>query len=117
MEKPRSVVQVGQKERKNPAPFGADFGAAEDEPVIYSARPGLRLWVSNNKGAVSQTLIFKDSVSKPQAKLILLSCQEEYLNNDSGNFIAMLIVNTEFHDECVIFQPSDQCSPCTRALS
>lgn len=86
MDKPKSVVQVGQKERKNPAPFGADFGTAENELVIYSSRPGLRLWVSNNTGAVSQTLIFKESVSKPQAKLILLSCHEEYLSSEPGTF-------------------------------
>jgi len=101
-DKPRAAVQVGQKERKTPAPFGADFGTAENEQVIYSSRPGLRLWVSNNQGAVSQTLIFKDSVSKPQAKLILLSCHEEYLSSESGTFPST----------CIRFLTSNQCISC-----
>ena len=79
-----SAVQVGRKERKNPAPYGADFGPFSDQPLIYSSRPGLRLWVSNGEGAVGQTLIYKDSVAKPEAKLILLSCPQEYSNNNES---------------------------------
>ena len=75
--------QVGQQERKNSAPFGADFGYSENETVIYSSRPGLRLWLSDCQGAVQQTLIFKDSLSKPRSKLILLSIHEEYSNGEA----------------------------------
>lgn len=79
-----TVHQVGQQERKQPAPFGADFGYSSNETVIYSSRPGQRLWLSDCCGAVRQTLIFKESLSKPRSKLILLSFMEEYSNGETS---------------------------------
>lgn len=78
--------QVGLQDRKNPAPFGADFGYFGNETVIYSARPGTRLWLSDCQGSVRQTLIFKESLSKPRSKLILLSIHEEYRNVEDPHF-------------------------------
>lgn len=78
--------QVGQQDRKNPAPFGADFGYFGNETVIYSARPRARLWLSDCQGSVRQTLIFKESLSQPRSKLILLSIHEEYRNAEEPQF-------------------------------
>lgn len=75
--------QVGQQDRKYPAPFGADFGYAGNETVIYSSRAGLRLWLSDCRGAVQQTLIFKESLTRPRTKLILLSVREEYSSGEA----------------------------------
>lgn len=81
---PGAVHQVGQQERKQQASFGADFGYCCNETVIYSSRPGHRLWLSDCRGAVRQTMIFKESLSKPRSKLILLSFLEEYSNGDTS---------------------------------
>ena len=85
-----SFTQVGIRERKNPStPFGADFGYAGNETVIFSSRPGLRLWQSDCKGFVQQTLIFggKDApVSQPRSKLILLSFQEDFGGTRESHF-------------------------------
>lgn len=75
--------QIGQQDRKALAPFGADFGFSGNEAVIYSSRPGLRLWMSDCQGSVQQTLIFKESLPKPRSKLILLSVREEYSNGEA----------------------------------
>ena len=76
------ITQVGQKSRKMLAPYGADFGYAENDACIYSSRPGLRLWLSDCDGTVQKTMIFKDSLSNLRSKLILLSYREEYSNVD-----------------------------------
>lgn len=77
---PDSVVQVGQKDRKYPTPFGADFGYAGNETVVYSSRPGLRLWLSDCGGTVRQTLIYKDSLAaSARSRLNLVSLREDGL--------------------------------------
>ena len=99
-----TLSQVGRKDRKSLAPFGADFSHFENETLIYSSRPGLRLWLSDSdQGAVQQTLIFKD-VTSNRSKMILLSFCEEYSKSEPqfgavyslGNGLVVTYSSTSF---------------------
>lgn len=81
-----AATQVGQKDRKYPTPFGADFGYAGNETVIYSSRPGLRLWLSDCQGEVRQTLIYKESFAAQRPKLMILSFRDEGQPCGDANF-------------------------------
>ena len=65
----RETVQVGKRPRDGL--FGACFhprlaGAA---PVVYSARPGGRLWEASLQGGVVSTLRLRDLVSAPSGPI------------------------------------------------
>jgi len=97
----QSPIQVGQKDRKVPTPYGADFGYAGNEAVIYSSRPGLRLWLSDCRGAVQQTLIYKESSVAPHRSktLMLVSYREDqHLNGEvmtaTANFGPVFCLNS-----------------------
>lgn len=97
----QSPIQVGQKDRKVPTPYGADFGYAGNETVIYSSRPGLRLWLSDCRGSVQQTLIYKESYVSPHRSktLMLVSYREDqHLNGEvmttTANFGPVFCLNS-----------------------
>lgn len=53
-------------------------GLKPTDVLIYSTRPGLRIWVSDLAGTVQQTLLFKVSINK---YLFLPQCGcQEYEN-------------------------------------
>ena len=57
-------------------PFGAVFepiSVERKEPVMYIARPGLRLWHAKPDGKVSATYIFKDLVTDLSKNVSLLA--------------------------------------------
>ncbi|XP_017777988.1 PREDICTED: WD repeat-containing protein CG11141 isoform X1 [Nicrophorus vespilloides] len=61
-----SVSQVGKKDRKIFGQFGSLFcrnGISPSDIIIYSSRPGLRLWVADANGSVQKTLLFKEVLS------------------------------------------------------
>lgn len=60
------VTQIGQQDRKILGNFGACFvpGLCKTEDaMLYAARPGFRIWLSDLHGTVVNTHIFKDSLS------------------------------------------------------
>ncbi|XP_053659486.1 WD repeat-containing protein CG11141 [Anopheles marshallii] len=71
------VAQVGKKDRKMLAPFGAVFASVHGKQQIVSTRSGFRLWLADDEGNVAQTLIFKE--------LMRASCPEIGLLNPSRN--------------------------------
>uniref|UniRef100_A0A2M4BKS6 Uncharacterized protein n=1 Tax=Anopheles marajoara TaxID=58244 RepID=A0A2M4BKS6_9DIPT len=60
------VAQVGKKDRKTLAPFGAIFAQVHGQQQIISTRSGFRLWLADYDGIVAQTLIFKELMRGPQ---------------------------------------------------
>lgn len=69
------VIQVGQKDRKVQGNFGACFipGLCKtDDAKLYAARPGCRIWLSDIKGTVCNTHIFKDQISSGVREIPLL---------------------------------------------
>jgi len=59
--KTRLVTKVGNQERKAAGGFGGVFAAGlwSKNLKLYAARPGLRLWLADQEGAVQNTLIYK----------------------------------------------------------
>ncbi|XP_059491142.1 tectonin beta-propeller repeat-containing protein 2-like [Neocloeon triangulifer] len=74
---PQNISQVGQRERKRLGQLGATFCASPNglpnQEVIYTGRPGLRIWVADRQGTVQQTLIFKDALLNPQVRVQLVN--------------------------------------------
>lgn len=71
--------------------FGAVFSNKKnyvDPPVIYAARPGLRIWQADDTGTVSKTLIFKELLKTEQTKVELLNpiTNKKKLNKVDANF-------------------------------
>lgn len=67
------VAQVGKKDRKMLAPFGAVFATVHGRQQIVSTRSGFRLWLADDGGNVAQTLIFKELMRAPCAEIGLLN--------------------------------------------
>uniref|UniRef100_A0A182JKM7 WD repeat-containing protein 55 homolog n=1 Tax=Anopheles atroparvus TaxID=41427 RepID=A0A182JKM7_ANOAO len=67
------VAQVGKKDRKMLAPFGAVFATVHGKQQIVSTRSGFRLWLADNEGNVAQTLIFKELMRAPCPEIGLLN--------------------------------------------
>ncbi|XP_049290067.1 WD repeat-containing protein CG11141 [Anopheles funestus] len=67
------VAQVGKKDRKMLAPFGAVFASVHGKQQIVSTRSGFRLWLADDEGNVAQTLIFKELMRAPCAEIGLLN--------------------------------------------
>ncbi|KAF4530166.1 hypothetical protein B566_EDAN001423 [Ephemera danica] len=76
-DEPQHVSQVGQRERKALGHLGASFcpgpSGFPQEQLVYSCRPGLRVWVADRKGVVHQTLIFKEALLKPRLHVQLMN--------------------------------------------
>jgi len=66
----RELVQVGKKARDGA--FGACFNKMWDgkPPMIYTARPGGRLWEADIEGTVLSTLRLKDLVTSPATPIM-----------------------------------------------
>lgn len=66
----RDVVQVGKRSREGP--FGACFNVRwpGKPPVVYSARPGGRLWEADIKGTVVSTLRLKELINSSSTPLM-----------------------------------------------
>uniref|UniRef100_A0A182MXY1 WD repeat-containing protein 55 homolog n=1 Tax=Anopheles dirus TaxID=7168 RepID=A0A182MXY1_9DIPT len=67
------VAQVGKKDRKMLAPFGAVFATVHGKQQIVSTRSGFRLWLADDEGNVAQTLIFKELMRAPCPEIGLLN--------------------------------------------
>uniref|UniRef100_A0A182K090 WD repeat-containing protein 55 homolog n=1 Tax=Anopheles christyi TaxID=43041 RepID=A0A182K090_9DIPT len=67
------VAQVGKKDRKMLAPFGAVFATVHGKQQIVSTRSGFRLWLADDEGNVAQTLIFKELMRSPCPEIALLN--------------------------------------------
>ena len=61
----REVVQVGKRQREGH--FGACFNQRwpGKPPMVYSARPGGRLWEADVEGTVLSTLRLKELITQP----------------------------------------------------
>ncbi|CAB3373759.1 Hypothetical predicted protein [Cloeon dipterum] len=74
---PQNITQVGQRERKRLGYLGATFcvspNGLPNQEIIYTSRPGLRVWVADRQGTVQQTLIFKDALLNPQLRVQLVN--------------------------------------------
>ncbi|XP_075212904.1 tectonin beta-propeller repeat-containing protein 2 isoform X2 [Lycorma delicatula] len=69
------VIQVGQKERTSLCSLGGTFVPQTShplEPLVYSCRPGFRIWQADSEGTVHKTVIFKEAVKKPHPIIRLL---------------------------------------------
>lgn len=66
----RDVVQVGKRQREGD--FGACFHAPwpGKPPMVYSARPGGRLWEADVEGTVLSTLRLKELITQPATPLM-----------------------------------------------
>ena len=66
----REVVQVGKRQREGD--FGACFHApwSGKPPMVYSARPGGRLWEADVEGTVLSTLRLKELITQPATPLM-----------------------------------------------
>ena len=66
----REVLQVGKRQREGA--FGACFNARwpGKPPMLYSARPGGRLWEADVEGTVLSTLRLKELITQPATPLI-----------------------------------------------
>ncbi|XP_058066431.1 WD repeat-containing protein CG11141 [Anopheles bellator] len=64
------VAQVGKKDRKMLAPFGAIFAPKQQ---IVATRSGFRLWLADFEGNVAQTLIFKEQMRDTNSEISLLN--------------------------------------------
>ncbi|XP_035901473.1 WD repeat-containing protein CG11141 [Anopheles stephensi] len=67
------VAQVGKKDRKMLAPFGAVFATVHGKQQLVSTRSGFRLWLADDEGNVAQTLIFKELMRAPYPEIGLLN--------------------------------------------
>uniref|UniRef100_A0A182MU76 WD repeat-containing protein 55 homolog n=1 Tax=Anopheles culicifacies TaxID=139723 RepID=A0A182MU76_9DIPT len=67
------VAQVGKKDRKMLAPFGAVFASVHGKQQIVATRSGFRLWLADDEGDVAQTLIFKELMRAPCPEIGLLN--------------------------------------------
>uniref|UniRef100_A0A182WF40 WD repeat-containing protein 55 homolog n=1 Tax=Anopheles minimus TaxID=112268 RepID=A0A182WF40_9DIPT len=67
------VAQVGKKDRKMLAPFGAVFASVNGKQQIVATRSGFRLWLADDEGDVAQTLIFKELMRAPCPEIGLLN--------------------------------------------
>ncbi|XP_053670155.1 WD repeat-containing protein CG11141 [Anopheles nili] len=67
------VAQVGKKDRKMLAPFGAVFANVHGKHQVVSTRSGFRLWLADDEGNVAQTLIFKELMRAPCPEIALLN--------------------------------------------
>ncbi|CAL4182196.1 unnamed protein product, partial [Meganyctiphanes norvegica] len=68
-----NVCQVGQRPRKHPGMFGCIWSPSASKiggEILYTSRPGLRLWSANTKGEVSHTHIIKEVPQKSCIKLL-----------------------------------------------
>lgn len=69
------VVHIGQKDRKVQGNFGACFIprlCKTDDAKLYAVRPGCRVWLSDVKGVVCNTHIFKDELMSGVREIPLL---------------------------------------------
>ncbi|CAM1294057.1 Uncharacterised protein g907 [Pycnogonum litorale] len=73
------ILQVGFKERKCHGRFGAQFYVSGSpafiknyETLLYTSRPGLRVWKANASGVVMETIMFKDVLMKDLAATTVL---------------------------------------------
>ena len=66
----REVVQIGQRQRDGA--FGTCFNLrwANAPPIVYSSRPGGRLWEADIQGTVVSTLRLKELISTPATPLL-----------------------------------------------
>ena len=66
----REVKQVGKKSREGA--FGACFNMmwVDKPPMVYSARPGGRLWEADIEGTVLSTLRLKELCVAPATPLM-----------------------------------------------
>ncbi|XP_052871686.1 WD repeat-containing protein CG11141 [Anopheles cruzii] len=67
------VAQVGKKDRKMLAPFGAIFAELHAKQQIVATRSGFRLWLADCEGNVAQTLIFKEQMRETNSEISLLN--------------------------------------------
>uniref|UniRef100_A0A182P9E6 WD repeat-containing protein 55 homolog n=1 Tax=Anopheles epiroticus TaxID=199890 RepID=A0A182P9E6_9DIPT len=67
------VAQVGKKDRKMLAPFGAVFASVHGKQQLVATRSGFRLWLADDEGNVAQTLIFKELMRAPCPEIALLN--------------------------------------------
>ncbi|XP_042873453.1 tectonin beta-propeller repeat-containing protein 2-like [Penaeus japonicus] len=67
-----SVQQVGMKPRKHPGLFGCVWSPtiSSVDAVLYTSRPGLRLWSANGQGEVMHTHIIKELPDVAQMQLL-----------------------------------------------
>ncbi|XP_037800647.1 LOW QUALITY PROTEIN: tectonin beta-propeller repeat-containing protein 2-like [Penaeus monodon] len=67
-----SVQQVGLKPRKHPGLFGCVWSptVSSADTVLYTSRPGLRLWSANSHGEVMHTHIIKELPDAAQMQLL-----------------------------------------------
>ncbi|XP_064484105.1 tectonin beta-propeller repeat-containing protein 2-like isoform X2 [Ornithodoros turicata] len=58
-----SLIALGQHPRKSLGSFGAIFAPdAEGQKIVYASRPGMRLWLGNAKGTVTETMLLRDAL-------------------------------------------------------
>lgn len=64
------VVQIGKRQRDGP--YGACFNLRwpGKPPVVYSARPGGRLWEADIQGTVVSTLRLKELITIPATPIL-----------------------------------------------
>ncbi|XP_045110116.1 tectonin beta-propeller repeat-containing protein 2-like isoform X2 [Portunus trituberculatus] len=65
-------VQVGRKARKQPGVFGCVWAgsATRNTDLLYTSRPGLRLWAAEGSGEVSHTHIIRDLPQERETRLL-----------------------------------------------
>ncbi|XP_069951775.1 tectonin beta-propeller repeat-containing protein 2 isoform X2 [Cherax quadricarinatus] len=66
------IQQIGQKPRKHFGLFGCVWfpSATSSDAVLYTSRPGLRLWSSTKEGEVLHTHIIKELPERGAARLL-----------------------------------------------
>ncbi|KAG1681766.1 Tectonin beta-propeller repeat-containing protein 2 [Nymphon striatum] len=98
------IMQVGAKPRKFPGNFGAQFYQSDlplqrkHENIVFTCRPGLRIWKANASGVVSETILFKDAFSKNMATAKLLGTVNNHSKSMQSDlqFGLLLLYETKY---------------------
>ncbi|KAH1010457.1 hypothetical protein HUJ05_004750 [Dendroctonus ponderosae] len=104
------VCQVGKKDRKVLGKFGGliyQHGYTAQDVILYTARPGLRIWIADVVGQVHKTLLFKDLLCKDCPQVPVLNPISKALQSRKPQKEAAFGMVQQFCDNLLVSHSND----------